>query len=64
MDSDRFVTLAMNGWGDAPPAWWLNLLARPDAEIDTVDGKRAVRARAATGEEHARLWAGFSGVRG
>lgn len=63
-DSDRFVTLAMNGWGAAPPAWWLNLLARPDAEIDTADGQRTVRARAATGEERERLWAAFSHVRG
>jgi F420H(2)-dependent quinone reductase len=63
-DGDRFVTLAMNGWGDAPPAWWLNLLARPDAEIDTADGKREVLARAAAGEERARLWEAFSGARG
>lgn len=63
-DSDRFVTLAMNGWGDAPPAWWLNLLARPDAEIDTADGQRTVRGRAATGAERARLWEAFSHTRG
>lgn len=51
------VTLAMNGWGDANPAWWLNLRARPDAEVDLVGGRRQVRARAAEGEEHDDLWA-------
>lgn len=59
-----FVTLAMNGWGDAPPAWWLNLLACPDAEVDTADGPRRVHARAAEGEERDRIWTDLRGVRG
>lgn len=24
-DGPDLVTLAMNGWGEAEPAWWLNL---------------------------------------
>ncbi|MFC7879257.1 nitroreductase/quinone reductase family protein [Isoptericola sp. NPDC057391] len=56
-DDGRYVTLAMNGWGDPPPAWWLNLRAHPDAEVDTVDGPRPVRGTAAQGEERDRLWA-------
>lgn len=56
-DGPNLVTLAMNGWGEAEPAWWLNLLAHPDADVDLADGRRAVRARAAQGEERARLWA-------
>lgn len=55
-DGDDLVLMAMNGWGDAEPAWWLNLQARPDAVVDLVDGTRAVRARRAGGEERARLW--------
>ena len=47
----------MNGWADAEPAWWLNLQARPDTIIELPDGPRAVRARAAHGEERDRLWA-------
>jgi len=50
-------TLAMNGWGIPEPAWWLNLQAHPDATIDLPDGSRAIRARPATGDERARLWA-------
>ena len=55
-DGPNLVTLAMNGWGDAPPAWWLNLTSNPDAQVDLVDGVRAVRARAAEGAERDRLW--------
>ncbi|MEU8135913.1 nitroreductase/quinone reductase family protein [Streptodolium elevatio] len=55
-DGPNLVTLAMNGWGAAEPAWWLNLLADPDATLELVDGTRLVRARAATGDERERLW--------
>ncbi|WP_106814869.1 nitroreductase family deazaflavin-dependent oxidoreductase [Microbacterium timonense] len=55
-DGPNLVTLAMNGWGDPPPAWWLNLQARPAASVDLPDGPRDVVARAATGAERDRLW--------
>lgn len=55
-DGDRFVTLAMNGWGDAAPAWWLNLQAQPEAVAETVDGAVPVRAREALGAERDELW--------
>lgn len=56
-DGPNLVTLAMNGWADAEPAWWLNLQAHPDVRVDLADGSRQVRARKAVGEERARLWA-------
>ena len=56
-DGPNLVSLAMNGWGQGEPAWWLNLRARPDATVDLVGGRRMVRAHAATGDERARLWA-------
>lgn len=56
-DGPNLVTMAMNGWGDPEPAWWLNLQARPEATVELGDGPRPVRARAAEGEERARLWA-------
>ena len=49
--------MAMNGWGEAEPAWWLNLQANPDATVLTRDGQVHVRARPALGEERDRLWA-------
>ncbi len=58
-DGANLVTLAMNGWGDAEPAWWLNLQAQPDTTVDFPGGSRAVRARAATGGDRQRLWARF-----
>jgi F420H(2)-dependent quinone reductase len=56
-DGPDLVTLAMNGWGAGEPAWWLNLLAHPDATVDMVGGPRLVRAHAATADERLRLWA-------
>jgi len=56
-DGSNLVTLAMNGWADGEPAWWLNLQAQPGARVDLADGRRMVRARAAAGEERSRLWA-------
>jgi deazaflavin-dependent oxidoreductase (nitroreductase family) len=56
-DGPNLVTMAMNGWGDAEPAWWLNLQARPDTVVEVPGGLRAVRGRAATAEERPGLWA-------
>jgi F420H(2)-dependent quinone reductase len=58
-DGENLVTLAMNGWADAEPAWWLNLQTQPDTTVELKDGPRAVRAHAATGPERERLWAKF-----
>jgi len=55
-EGPNLFTLAMNGWGEPEPAWWLNLQAQPDATLDLPDGSRQVTARAANGEERDRLW--------
>ncbi|MFD2686333.1 nitroreductase/quinone reductase family protein [Streptomyces phyllanthi] len=56
-DGPNLVSLAMNGWGEGEPAWWLNLQTHPDATVDLVEGRRLVRGHAATGDERLRLWA-------
>jgi deazaflavin-dependent oxidoreductase (nitroreductase family) len=56
-DGPNLVTMAMNGWAEAEPAWWLNLQAHPDATVELPGGSRAIRGRAAGGNEHERLWA-------
>jgi deazaflavin-dependent oxidoreductase (nitroreductase family) len=56
-DGNDLVTMAMNGWADPDPAWWLNLQANPDTVVDLPGGRRAVRARAAGPDERPRLWA-------
>ena len=57
-DGPNLFTMAMNGWGEPEPAWWLNLQAHPDATLDLSgrqphrDGPRG-RGRGA----EPRLWA-------
>ncbi len=63
-DGPNLVTLAMNGWAEADPAWWLNLRAHPRAEVDTLDGTFGVVGREAAGEERERLWRRFDDYRG
>ena len=52
-DGPNLVTLAMNGWAESDPAWWLNLQAHPE---ELRAGQRRVKAREAEGEERSRLW--------
>ena len=56
-DGPDLVTMAMNGWADPEPAWWLNLQAHPDVVVDLPGGPRAVHGRAANADERPRLWA-------
>ena len=56
-DGPNLVTLAMNGWADGEPSWWLNLQEHPEARCALADGPCAVAARSAEGEERSRLWA-------
>jgi deazaflavin-dependent oxidoreductase (nitroreductase family) len=56
-DGRNLVLLTVNAWADTEPAWWTNLQAHPDAVAELRDGSRLVRARAAAGDERARLWA-------
>jgi F420H(2)-dependent quinone reductase len=56
-DGPNLVVLAMNGWDEGHPAWWLNLEAHPDAVVRlTGETERPVHAVEATGEERNRLW--------
>ena len=55
-DGPNLVLIAMNGWADPPPAWWLNLRAHPAARVDLPSGPRDVLAHEATPEERVRLW--------
>jgi deazaflavin-dependent oxidoreductase (nitroreductase family) len=56
-DGPNLVLLAMNGWDEGHPAWWLNLEAHPDAVVRLAgQPERPMRARSATGDERDRLW--------
>ncbi|MEO7296906.1 MAG: nitroreductase/quinone reductase family protein, partial [Candidatus Limnocylindria bacterium] len=56
-DGPNVVTMAMNGWAEGEPAWWLNLQAQPDTTVELPGGTRAIHGRAAQGDERERLWA-------
>ena len=62
-DGPDLVTLAMNGWDEGHPSWWLNLLAQPDAVVKLAgQDPRTVRAREAVGQERDRLWQRWAAV--
>lgn len=60
-DGPNLVLVAMNGWADAAPGWWLNLQAHPDATVELPEGSREVTARVANKDERSRLWAKSAG---
>jgi deazaflavin-dependent oxidoreductase (nitroreductase family) len=52
------LTLVASNWGnDTPPAWYLNLLAQPQAQVQLKHETFVVVASVTAGEERARLWA-------
>ena len=53
------AVVTSNAGRDREPAWWLNLQAEPDAEIEVGKERRRVRARRAKRAEHDRLWPQF-----
>ena len=56
-DGPNLVVVAMNGWDEGHPAWWLNLEAQPDAVVRLAGERpRPVRAHQAEGDERDRLW--------
>jgi deazaflavin-dependent oxidoreductase (nitroreductase family) len=56
---DGFAVVASNAASARVPAWWLNLLAQPEADATVGDGWRAVHAREASAAERAELWPRF-----
>jgi deazaflavin-dependent oxidoreductase (nitroreductase family) len=56
-DGGDLVIVASKGGADANPAWFHNLLATPDAEIELRGGEtRRIRARHATDAERDAYW--------
>ena len=50
------LLVASQGGMDVHPAWYRNLLANPDIEIEVGTEKRAMRARQASPAEKKELW--------
>jgi deazaflavin-dependent oxidoreductase (nitroreductase family) len=56
-DGPNLIVLAMNGWDEGHPAWWLNLEAHPDAVVRLAgQHARPVHALLVAGDERDRLW--------
>lgn len=55
-DGEDYVIVGSRGGADAPPAWWLNLQATPEATVEIQGTRRPVAARRATGAEKAGYW--------
>jgi deazaflavin-dependent oxidoreductase (nitroreductase family) len=48
--------VASKGGADQPPAWYLNLQAHPEVEVQVLDDRFTARARTATADEKPELW--------
>jgi len=57
-----YVVIASKGGAQTQPAWYLNLCAAPDVEIQVGPERFAVRARTAEGVEREALWAQMEAV--
>ena len=55
-DGDDLVLVASKGGYPKNPAWFHNLKAHPDTEVQVGREHRPVHARVATPEERERLW--------
>jgi deazaflavin-dependent oxidoreductase (nitroreductase family) len=55
-DGDDYVLVASKGGYPQNPAWFHNLKANPDTQVQVKHRKIPVRARVATPEERERLW--------
>jgi deazaflavin-dependent oxidoreductase (nitroreductase family) len=51
-----YLIVASKGGADAPPAWYVNLQADPDVELQVWGERFPARARDATEEEKPELW--------
>jgi deazaflavin-dependent oxidoreductase (nitroreductase family) len=59
---DDYVIVGSKGGAPTHPAWYFNILANPDVQVQIRDRKFHAKARVAEGEERAKLWAMMSGL--
>ena len=59
---DAYLVVASKGGDDAPPAWFVNLQADPDVEVQIKGERFRARARVATPAEKPETWAKMAEV--
>ena len=55
-DGDDYLVVASKGGAPQHPAWYLNLEANPEVEVQVKGDKMRAHARTATPEEKQKLW--------
>jgi deazaflavin-dependent oxidoreductase (nitroreductase family) len=55
-DGDRVIVVASMGGNPRNPAWFHNVRAHPDVEVEVSGQRRPMRARIAGEAERAELW--------
>ena len=55
-DAGSYLVVASTGGGDHHPAWYLNLVANPEVELQVGSEKMRAMARTADDGEKPRLW--------
>lgn len=55
-DGESYVIVASKGGAPQHPAWYVNLTAEPEVEVQVKGDRFRCRARTAGPEERARLW--------
>ena len=53
---DDYLLVASNGGSHTPPAWYLNIEADPEIEVQVKGERFRARARDATPEEKPEMW--------
>jgi deazaflavin-dependent oxidoreductase (nitroreductase family) len=53
---DKQLIVASKGGADEPPAWFLNLDANPEVQVQIKGEKFAARARTASADEKPAMW--------
>jgi len=53
---DDYLVVASKGGSDEPPAWYLNLQADRDVQVQVKGDRFAAKARPATPQEKPELW--------
>jgi deazaflavin-dependent oxidoreductase (nitroreductase family) len=60
-DGDDFVVVASKGGADEYPAWYLNLSAEPEVNVQVLGDRFKAKARTATSDEKPALWKMMTG---
>ena len=53
---DDYLVVASQGGSGEPPSWYVNLVERPEVEVQVLDDRFPAHARTATADEKPAMW--------